>query len=85
MADEPTWDLVAFDEHGRRRGVLEQERRRQAMWEHLGLPDPVRVLGEESLTRDLYGPRYWRHPQRAELDEYLTEHPELKPNNWDRR
>ena len=81
---DPSWELVVFDENGRRRGVLEQERRRSAMWSHLGLPDPVMVLAGENTTRRLYGPPNYRDPRRALLEDYLSAHPELKPNDWDR-
>lgn len=63
-------------------GVLQQERDRQQFWLDLGLPDPVRVLSEERMTRRLYGPPDWRSPDREALDAFFTDHADQRPNQW---
>jgi hypothetical protein len=65
-------------------GVLEQEQRRKQEWADRGLPDPVRVLSEERITRRLYGlPRTWHSPDRPALDAFFAENHEVQPpNGW---
>lgn len=61
-------------------GILDRERERQQRWADLGLPDPVRVLGEERASQQ-YVPGF-RSPKRAALDAYFTHHPDERPADW---
>lgn len=63
-------------------GVLQKERDRQQQWADLGLPDPVRVEGEERIVRRMYGPADWESPDRATLNTYFAENPDKRPAFW---
>jgi hypothetical protein len=65
-----------------RAGVLRQERLRVKAWEDRGLPDPVKVLAEERVTRGLLPG--WRHPDRDLVDAFVASHPDVDlPDGWD--
>lgn len=61
-------------------GVLALEIERQKRWRDLGLPDPLRVLGEERAAR-LYV-RGFRSPKRGVLDAHFETHPHDRPSGW---
>jgi hypothetical protein len=63
-------------------GVLEQERQRKKRWAELGVPDPIDVLTEESMTRRVADRQNWRHPARPVLDAWFIDHPDDEPHNW---
>lgn len=76
---------VLYDVDGRRRGVLDAERARSGWWRDRALPDPVAVTASEATTRQLYGAaRGWSHPDRAPLEAFFAQHPEMTPTNWSR-
>lgn len=62
-------------------GVLQRERDRQQFWANLGLPDPVRVEGEERITERITGEPF-RSPDRDALDQHFTDNPADRPRWW---
>lgn len=63
-------------------GVLTREQERAAYWEALGLPDPIRVLGQERQMRQVHGATGYTSPDRPPLDAHFADHPDDQPRGW---